>query len=280
MSGRSTRSSFRPCAIIPTYDNPRSIAQVVESVRVHLRDVIVVDDGSAEPTQRVLAELAARGDAEVVRREHNGGKGAAVKHGFAVAQARGFTHALQIDADGQHCSADIPRFLEAARVEPTALILGAPQFSADAPKARLWGRGVSIFFVQLETAGRAIIDPLCGYRVYPLAAALACVPRADHMQFDPEIAVRMVWQGVPVRNLPTCVAYISRADGGVSHFKLVRDNLRISLMHSRLMTSMITGRVLSWLLPESWVRRLGFGRGSPQLPAASAGSDEPQRPAA
>src|SRR6185312_8048942 len=132
-------SGVRPCAIIPTYDNPRTIAAVVESVRAHLRDVIVVDDGSAEPTQRVLADLAARGDAQVIRRETNGGKGAAVKQGFAHALERGFTHALQIDADGQHCSADIPRFVEAARAQPEALILGAPQFSTDAPKARLWG---------------------------------------------------------------------------------------------------------------------------------------------
>lgn len=242
-------SGFRACVIIPTYDNPHTIADVVQSAREHVPDVIVVDDGSAAPAQRVLAELAARGEAQVIRREHNGGKGAAVKQGFAVALAQGFTHALQIDADGQHCSADIPVFLETARQRPEALILGSPQFSADAPKARLWGRLISVFFVHLETGGRVIQDPLCGYRVYPLAAALACAPRSDHMEFDPEIAVRMVWRGVPVHNLTTAVRYVSRAQGGVSHFKLVRDNLRISLMHSRLMTRMIMGRLFGWLVP-------------------------------
>jgi polyprenyl-phospho-N-acetylgalactosaminyl synthase len=242
-------SGMRACAIIPTYDNPRTIAQVVASVREHLNDVIVVDDGSAEPTRRALEQLAARGEAQVLRREHNGGKGAAVKQGFALALARGYTHALQIDADGQHCSADIPRYLEAARRQPDALILGEPQFSSDAPKARLWGRLISVFFVHLETGGRIIKDPLCGYRLYPLAAALACAPRADHMEFDPEIAVRMVWRGVPVLNLTTAVTYVSRAAGGVSHFKLVRDNIRISLMHSRLMTRMIMGRLFGWLVP-------------------------------
>jgi len=276
----NTRSGFRPCAIIPTFDNPRTIAQVVASVRLHMSDVIVVDDGSAEPTQRVLAELQARGEAHVVRLEQNAGKGAAVKHGFATALERSFTHALQIDADGQHCSADIPRFLEAARAQPEALILGAPQFSADAPRARLWGRLVSVFFVHLETAGRRITDPLCGYRVYPLAAAHACAPRSDHMQFDPEIAVRMVWYGVPVKNVATPVTYISRAAGGVSHFKLVRDNWRISLMHSRLMTSMVMRGVLSWLMPSAWAWRLTFGRANPQLAAASPARESDQRPAA
>jgi len=242
-------SGFRACVLIPTYDNPRTIAHVVASAREHLTDVIVVDDGSASPTQRVLREISERGEAQVVRREHNGGKGAAVKQGFAIALAQGFTHALQIDADDQHCSADIPRYLEAARRQPDALILGEPQFSSDAPKARLWGRLISVFFVHLETGGRVIKDPLCGYRLYPLAAALACAPASDHMEFDPEIAVRMVWRGVPVINLPTAVRYVSRAQGGVSHFKLVRDNVRISLMHSRLMTRMIMGRLFGWLVP-------------------------------
>lgn len=242
-------SGFRPCAIVPTYDNPRTIRAVVDSVREHLQHVIVVDDASAQPAQEALEEIALTGRAEVIRREHNGGKGAAVKTGFAAALARGFTHALQIDADGQHCSADIPRFVEAARLRPDALILGAPQFSDDAPKARLWGRLLSIGFVHLETNGRIIRDPLCGYRLYPLAAATACAPRADHMEFDPEIAVRMVWRGVPVINLQTPVCYLPRSQGGVSHFKLFRDNVRISLMHSRLMTQMIMGRLFSWLIP-------------------------------
>src|SRR5688500_3387831 len=99
-------SGMRACVIIPTFDNPRTIAVVVASVREHLSDVIVIDDGSSEPTRRELEAIAARGEAQVLRREHNGGKGAAVKQGFALALAQGYTHAVQIDADGQHCSAD------------------------------------------------------------------------------------------------------------------------------------------------------------------------------
>jgi glycosyltransferase involved in cell wall biosynthesis len=266
-------SGFRPCVIIPTYDNPRTIAQVVDSVREHLADIIVVDDGSAEPAQRVLAAIAARAQVTLLRRERNGGKGAAVKDGFVLALQRGYTHALQLDADGQHCSADIPRFLEAARAQPQALILGAPQFSSDAPKARLWGRLLSVGFVHLETGGRVITDPLCGYRLYPLAAAVACAPGADHMQFDPEIAVRMVWRGVPVHNLTTPVSYVSRAHGGVSHFKLVRDNLRISLMHSRLMCRMIMGRLFGWLVPA-------LASHSASLAIPPERHDRGQRPAA
>jgi glycosyltransferase involved in cell wall biosynthesis len=231
--------SFRPCVIVPTFDNPDTIAGVVESIRAHVRDLIVVDDGSGPRAQAAIAELRERGLAHVVRRDRNGGKGAAVKSGFAAAAELGYTHALQVDADGQHDVADIPKFLAAAAADPACLVLGAPVFDASAPRARTIGRQVSIRFAHLETGDRSIRDPLCGFRVYPLASALPCAPRADRMDFDPEIAVRMVWRGVRVRNLPTRVRYVSRDQGGVSHFQLVRDNLRISLMHSRLMCIMI-----------------------------------------
>ena len=231
----TARSVFRPCVIVPTYDNPDTIAAVVHSIRTYIRDVIVVDDGSGPRAQAAIDELRASGLAHVVRREHNGGKGAAVKSGFQAAAELGYTHAMQLDADGQHHVEDIPKFLAAAEANPTHLVLGEPQFDASAPRARLWGRQVSIGFVHLETGSRVIHDPLCGYRVYPLPSALACAPRANRMDFDPEIAVRMVWRGVRVLNLPTRVRYISRAEGGVSHFQLVRDNLRISFMHTRLM---------------------------------------------
>jgi glycosyltransferase involved in cell wall biosynthesis len=198
----------------------------------------------------VLQELQERGLAHVVRRPHNGGKGAAVKTGLAAARDLGFTHALQLDADGQHCATDIPRFLAQAEANPSCLILGTPEFAADAPRARIYGRQVSIVFVHLETRGRAIADPLCGFRVYPVTAALACAPRADRMDFDPEIAVRMVWRGVGVLNLPTQVRYIPRAQGGVSHFQLVRDNLRISWMHTRLICIAILRLVFGFLRPR------------------------------
>ena len=238
-SRSQTRSSFRPCVVIPTYDNPGTITAVVESVLAYVRDVIVVDDGSGAAARTHIDALRDQGLAHVLRREHNGGKGAAVKSGLREAFARGYTHALQLDADGQHDVRDIPSFLAEAEATPAALVLGAPQFAADAPRARLYGRMLSVGFVHLETVGRAIHDPLCGYRVYPLDAALRCAPRADRMEFDPEIAVRMVWSGVPVVNLPTQVRYIPRDQGGVSHFQLFRDNVRISFMHSRLMCSLI-----------------------------------------
>lgn len=226
--------SFRPCLVIPTYNNPATIGKVVTEAHQHIRDIIVVNDGSAAPGREATLALEEQGLAEVIHREVNGGKGAAVKSGIARALQRGFTHVLQIDGDGQHNLSDIPRFLEAAQASSDALILGQPKFDHTVPKARLWGRKLTNFWVHIETAGRVIADPMCGFRVYPVAAAAAVLPAANRMDFDPEVAVRLVWHGVPVVNLQTSVRYLTAEEGGVSHFAMGRDNARISWMHTRL----------------------------------------------
>ena len=226
---------FRACALIPTYDNPETIETVAIKVRCWLPDVIIVDDGSAPPGRHAVEKLAATPGVRTVRRQTNGGKGAAVKQGFDVARALGFTHALQIDADDQHDADDIPRFLEAARTQPDALIIGEPIFDASAPRSRLIGRRITRLWANVETFGRRVIhDPLLGFRVYPLEQAIAAAPVGNAMDFDPEIAVRMVWNKAPVINLPTRVRYFDPGDGGVSHFRLVRDNALITWMHTRL----------------------------------------------
>lgn len=251
-------SEFRPCMLIPTYDNPETIRRVVVRVRAHLADVVVVDDGSGAAGRRACEALAEEGLAHVIRREVNGGKGAAVKAGFAEAFRLGYTHALQVDADGQHDLDDVPRFLAVARENPDALVLGAPRFDASAPRARQIGRKITVFWVNFETGGRVIEDPMCGFRVYPLADAVAVSVRADMMDFDPEVAVRLVWRGVPVINLPTRVRYVSRDEGGVSHFRLFEDNWRISWMHTRLCLQKVFGTLIGRRY-RGTVRQLGTG---------------------
>lgn len=244
-------AAFRPCVVIPTYDNPRTIAEVVRRVRAHVPDVIVVDDGSAQDNRTAVLELANEGLAVRLRRDVNGGKGAAVLDGLHEAKRLGFTHAVQVDADLQHDTDDLPKLLAAARERPTALVLAAPRFDETAPKARLIGRRITVFWTDVE-AGRGVIeDPMCGFRVYPLATATTTRVVGRRMDFDIEIAVRMVWAGVPVVNLPTLVRYVPAAQGGVSHFAMFGDNMRISWMHTRLMHV-----VIFWRLPMRFVRWL------------------------
>ena len=244
-------SEFRICGLVPTYDNPRTIREVVNRVRAHLPDVIVVDDGSADPGRIAVEALARDGLARVLRRSRNGGKGAAVKDGLRFAAELGFTHCLQIDADGQHDAGDIPRLVDASRTRPEALILGQPMFDDSAPSLRRKARLISRSLTDLQTGKRVIQDPLCGFRVYPVQPAIDVIGArgcGDRMDFDIEIAVRMIWNGCPVVNVPTLVRYLSAAEGGVSHFRMVRDNLLISWAHTKLCTGalarLITGRPL------------------------------------
>jgi hypothetical protein len=166
--------------------------------------------------------------------------------------ARGFTHALQLDADGQHESGDVPRFLEAFQRDPEALILGAPRFDASAPRSRRWGRLLTNVWIWINSLSGAVEDAMCGFRLYPLAPLLKVAGGArlgKRMDFDPEVLVRLQWEGLRVVNLPTEVRY---PEDGRSHFRLGLDNWLISKMHTRLFFGML-GR-LPLLLWRKWAR--------------------------
>jgi polyprenyl-phospho-N-acetylgalactosaminyl synthase len=227
----------RFCIVIPTYNNPHTIRAVVMRAREAsnlIEQVIVVDDGSDEHARAVARSLADEQLADVVIRGENGGKGAAVLTGLERADALGFTHAVQVDADGQHNLDDVPAFLAASQADPRALVLGQPIFDHTAPRNRRIARKISVFWAAVETLSMRVGDPLCGYRLYPVLAALRAGAVGRMMDFDPEIAVRMVWNGAPTQHVRTRVRYFSAEEGGVSHYQGFRDTVRISLMHTRL----------------------------------------------
>ncbi|WP_240159184.1 glycosyltransferase family 2 protein [Burkholderia sp. Ax-1724] len=233
------------CIVIPIYNHKDAIGATVAHLAVHGLPIFVVDDGSDEPTQQVLAALA-RQYAErltLLRLPHNGGKGAAVMAGLRAARAAGYTHALQIDADGQHDAADVPRFIDAARTAPGAVILGRPVYDGSVPKARLYGRYLTHVWVWIETLSLTIRDSMCGFRLYPLALACELIDSVrlpTRMDFDIEILVRLYWRRAAFRSIPTRVTY---AADGVSHFDVLWDNVRISRSHTRLVFGML------WRLP-------------------------------
>jgi glycosyltransferase involved in cell wall biosynthesis len=223
--------------VIPTYDNAETIRRVVVEAKKHLAEVIVVDDGSHDVARRACASLADEGLAHVVHRAKNGGKGAAVKTGLDVAAERGFTHAFQIDADGQHDLSRMPEFLAVAKENPDVVVLGYPTYDASAPKGRLAARRITTFWVNLEVGGEHVVeDAMVGFRVYPVAEVRALRVSSDRMDFDVEIAVRIAWAKIRIVNLPVAVRYLSEEEGGRSHFQPFRDNLRLAWLHSRLCT--------------------------------------------
>jgi glycosyltransferase involved in cell wall biosynthesis len=230
----------KACLLIPCYEHGAALGAVADSLARFGLPAFVVDDGSGEATRAELARLTAKHDwLEVHRHERNRGKGAASATGFRLAARAGYSHVLQLDADGQHDAGDVPRFLEAMAKREDALVLGVPVFDASVPRHRLYGRQISRALVWLATLSFEIRDPLCGFRGIPLAPALALLDRVrmgERMDLDPELAVRLFWEGLPVVSLETRVRY---PEGGLSHFDVVWDDLRLASLYARLFAGML-----------------------------------------
>jgi glycosyltransferase involved in cell wall biosynthesis len=232
-------TAHRLCAVIPVYNHGATVAAVLRRVAGYGIPCILVDDGSAPGCAAQLDTLAAAGAATLVRRAHNGGKGCAVQDGLKHAYVLGYTHALQVDADGQHALDDIPAFVQASQAHPRALVGGAPTYGADAPRSRIYGRWLTRVWVWINTLSTAIPDAMCGFRIYPLEPTVALLQRRDpghRMDFDIAVLVLLYWRGVPMVWRPTRVIYPA---GGISHFQGLRDNARISAMHARLFAGML-----------------------------------------
>ncbi|WP_390902534.1 glycosyltransferase family 2 protein [Winslowiella toletana] len=200
--------------------------------------LLIVDDGSDKTTQALLETLVCDG-VTLLRLEKNSGKGAAVKYGLEAAAAQGYSHALQVDADGQHQIEDCPKLLAEAAAWPESLISGQPVYDDSVPKSRLYGRYATHVWVWIETLSLSLKDSMCGFRVYPLAATLKLMRQRSigkRMDFDSEIMVRLYWAGTPSRFIRTRVTY---PQNGLSHFDALHDNLRISWMHTRLFFGML-----------------------------------------
>jgi glycosyltransferase involved in cell wall biosynthesis len=234
-----TAAAFRPVAVIPVYNHGEAIGGVVARVRDGGLRCVLVDDGSSAPCAAVLDALARSPDVMLVRLPHNQGKGGAMMAGLRAAAAAGYTHALQIDADGQHDAGDIPAFLERARQSPSAVICGTPVYDESIPKVRYYGRYASHLWMWLCSLSFAIRDSMCGFRIYPLASVVPLLDSARlgrRMDFDPEVLVRLHWRGVEMVNVPTRVTY---PPDGVSHFRYGFDNLLIVAMYARLFFGML-----------------------------------------
>src|SRR5215475_494627 len=243
---------FKPCVLIPVYNHEHAIAGVVHGVLAQNLSCILVDDGSSPQCARMLDALVAAAPMQItlIRHPVNRGKGSAVLTGARFAARAGYTHALQIDADGQHQVSDIARFLEQAAAHPRALIVGWPQYGQTVPSLRLYLRYLTHVWVWINTLSRQIKDSMCGFRVYPLAPVIALDQRRKlgaRMNFDIEILVRLYWEGLEIINIHTPVAYPS---DGVSHFRGLLDNFLISRTHTTLFFGMLLR--LPTLIGRDW----------------------------
>ena len=230
---------MRVAVLIPSFNTGRILPATVSGALAGGLPVMVVIDGSTDGSRDLLRPLEAshREQLTVLDLGRNSGKGAAVLYGLRQLLDQGFSHVLTMDSDGQHPAEQVGRFVEVAQAHPEAAVFGRPVFDGSAPALRVNGRKLSNFWARLETLGWGIGDSLFGMRLYPAVALLAVLESTRHARrfdFEPEVAVRLAWRGVPVVNLPTPVRYLSADEGGVSQFRYFRDNVLLTWMHIRL----------------------------------------------
>jgi uncharacterized protein (DUF2062 family) len=221
------------CVVIPCFDHSATVAAVARAARAHC-PVIAVDDGSTQP----LPELPG---CDLIRLKKNSGKGAALRSGFQRAVELGFSHAITMDADGQHFADDLPKFLAVANARPDALIVGVRDFfAAGCPTHRRRSNAVSTFWFRVET-GLRMADTQCGFRCYPLMLTQRLKPRSGRYAFEMEFMVRASWTGTPVAVVPVKCTY-APDQLRQSHFRPVRDFAHITIMNIGLVLQ-------SWLVP-------------------------------
>lgn len=253
--------------LIPSYNPGPKAEETVRAARACWCPVWVVIDGSTDGSEARLRELA-RSDPgiQLLAYPDNRGKGAALLTGLLAARAAGFTHALTMDADGQHPAELIPQFMGASARNPQAMVLGAPVFDGSAPRIRVLGRRISNWWTHASTLKGGIPDSLFGFRVYPIGPLIEVMRGSRWMRrfdFDAEAVIRLSWRGVPAISLRAPVRYFSRAEGGVSHFNYWRDNVLLTWMHTRLFLGFVAR--LPWLM----LRRAT--QGPPANPQSSRG---------
>ena len=225
---------FNPCLIIPVYDHEKPLPGIIARLKPFALPCLLVDDGSHAACRHVMKELVAQESwLTYLGHERNRGKGAAVKTGLRYAKEQGYTHAVQIDADGQHDVADLPRFLRTAADSPNAIVIGQPSFDASIPKHRYYARYLTHVWVWINTLSLSIPDSMCGFRVYPVQPCIRLMDKhalGDRMQWDSEILIHLYWEDTQIVSLPTRVRY---PEDGLSHFRLWRDNVGLVLMQAK-----------------------------------------------
>jgi len=217
------------CIVIPVYNHCLTVGKVVSRAKDFI-PVIVVNDGSTDDTARILA---LEPGTEVITLPQNQGKGAALRAGFAEAERLGFTHAITIDADGQHSANELPLFIAACRAQPEAFVIGVRDLvKENAPRGRRITNDISTFWFKVET-GIRLRDTQCGFRCYPLKAINRLRIKTGRYAYELEVMVKAAWAGIPIVAQPVSADYAA-ATSRMSHFDPWRDMIRISHLHSRL----------------------------------------------
>lgn len=239
---------MRCCVLLPTYNNAGSIGSVIDGILGFTGDLIVINDGSTDETAAILTGYPA---VKTIGYPKNRGKGYALRQGFKAALDAGYTHAISIDADGQHYPGDLPVFFEAMQTRPGALVIGARNLGGteNVPGKSSFGNRFSNFWFKLYT-GIEAPDTQSGYRLYPLLPLAKMRWYTVKYEFEVEVIVRAAWAGIPVMSVPVKV-YYPPAEERVSHFRPFSDFSRISVLNTVFFFACIF-----YIWPRNFFRKL------------------------
>jgi glycosyltransferase involved in cell wall biosynthesis len=219
--------------LIPTYNNGKTIEKVIKDVLNYTSNIIVVNDGSTDNTSKILSKF--QNQITIITNDKNLGKGASLKKGFKKAKELNYEYVITLDADGQHFADDILEFLKSLIPGKPVLIIGNRNMqNENVPGRSLFGRKFSNFWVKIET-NQNIEDTQSGYRLYTVSEINKFHFFTNRYDFEIESLVRWIWKGYPVISVPIKV-YYPPAGERVSHFRGFIDNLRISILHTVLVT--------------------------------------------
>lgn len=223
------KGQIRPLIVIPVYNHARTLRDVVARALRVCTDVLVVDDGSTDADiQEVIKGLSAR----LIRQDRNRGKGVAILRAVREAKESGMTHIITIDADAQHDPADISRFMPVISEDPLAIVVGKRSFDRTVPFCSRFGRGFSNFWLKVQT-GCSLKDTQSGFRAYPVAVLEWLKLHEKRFSFEIEVLVRAAWAGIALKDVDISVHYPAR-EARISHFNPLMDNLRLTILNTRL----------------------------------------------
>jgi len=218
--------------VMPTFNNARTVGDVITEVLEYCDDVIVINDGCTDGTDKILASFGNK--IRVKTHPINWGKGTGLVNGLSYAKELGFRYAITIDSDGQHYPSDMVKFIEEIQKEPDSLLVGARNLQADGmPGGNTFANKFSNFWFRLET-GVNLVDTQSGYRLYPLEKMnLNKKAYTSGYEFELEALVFSCWDDIKVKNIPIRVLYQPEGER-VSHFKPFRDFAKISVLNTCL----------------------------------------------
>jgi glycosyltransferase involved in cell wall biosynthesis len=240
-------AALKCCVLIPTYNNAKTLENVIQSVLEFTSDLIIVNDGASDGTSEILKKFNAL---QILHHPQNLGKGMALRNGFELARKLGYIYCITIDSDGQHQASDLPKLIDKIEEIPGALVMGARNMDqASVPEKSSFGHKFSNFWFRFET-GINLPDTQTGYRLYPLDKIKHIGFFTNKFEFEIEVIVKAAWRNIPIVSVPVSVYYAPK-EIRISHFRPVPDFLRVSLLNTYLVILAIL-----WYIPIRFLKSL------------------------